>query len=98
MRFIQFFFISTLFSLGTHAVTLEIKYRDKPVNVTKNRFEYFKKRSSLINESWYDKNNDYLILNILGTNYHHCGFIRTDWNHFKNAESLGQHYNRYIVK
>jgi hypothetical protein len=84
------------FCITANATTLKVKYLERPVNVTKNGFENFKKSSSLINDSWYDKNNNYLILNIQGTSYHYCGFGRSEWESFKKSESLGQHYIRNI--
>ena len=96
MKLNQIIFAMLIFCSSLNAKTLDVKYLDRPVNVTKNGFEKYKKSSSLINESWYDKNNNYLILNLQGTNYHYCGFSRSEWNYFKTAESLGRHYIKNI--
>jgi hypothetical protein len=85
-----------LFSSLANARTLIVKYRSGPVDVTKHGFENYNKKSSLIYDSWYDQKNKYLIINIKGTNYHYCGFGSSEWDYFKNAESLGKFYNWYI--
>jgi len=53
-------------------------------------------KSSFIRNAYYDKNNQYLILNLEWTYYHRCdvpNYIRTD---FKNSESFWKYYNKYI--
>lgn len=85
-----------LLCIGANATTLKVKYLETPLNVTMNGFENFRKNSSVIYDSWYDKKNNYLILNISGTNYHYCGFGSTEWSYFKNAESLGRNYIQNI--
>lgn len=52
--------------------TIWVKYRDTPVDL--DYFEYQDtSESSWINGTWYDGENDYLIINLKGINYHYCG-------------------------
>jgi hypothetical protein len=96
MKFNLIIFTLFIFCINANATTLQIKYLDTPVNVTKNGFENFTKQSSVIFNSWYDRKNNYLIINVNGTNYHYCGFGSHDWKSFKKSVSLGRHYIQNI--
>jgi hypothetical protein len=96
MRLIHLVLSIVLFSNFANARTLIVKYRSGPVDVTKHGFENFQKQSSVIYNSWYDRKNNYLIINVKGTNYHYCGFENKYWEYFKNASSLGRFYIQNI--
>ncbi len=93
---INFIFIILFFSNISNARSLIVKYRSGPVDVTKHGFENFQKQSSVIYDSWYDRKNNYLIINVKGTNYHYCGFDNKYWEYLKNASSLGRFYIQNI--
>jgi hypothetical protein len=96
MKLNFFIFSIVFFSSLANAKTLIVKYRSAPVDVTKHGFENFQKQSSVIFNSWYDRKNNYLIINVNGTNYHYCGFGSHEWKSFKNASSLGRFYIQNI--
>ncbi len=72
-----------------------IKYRDDPVDIA--NFETFNtSKSSFIRGAWYDKQNQYMIIDLNGIKYHYCMFPNSVWNSLKQASSLGIYYNTYI--
>lgn len=74
---------------------ISIKYRDTSVDVSE--FESFNtSKSSFIEKAYYDKDNQYLILNLNWTYYHWCEVPEYTWNEFKRANSLWKYYNQYI--
>ncbi len=74
-----------------------VKYRDSPVNVRAPGFvELDRSDSSLVKAAWYDTSNDYLVINLQGTNYHYCAFPGSAWNEFISADSMGSHYRDRI--
>jgi len=76
---------------------LIIKYRPTPVDVDKPYFEKVNtSRSSFVRGAWYDKGNRYMIIDLSGTNYHHCGLGEDTWKAFKSSPSLGTAYNSMI--
>ena len=74
---------------------ITVKYRDTMVDVS--GFETFNtSKSSFIEKAYYDRYNQYLILNLDWTYYHWCGvpaYVRED---FKNSDSLWWYYNKYL--
>ena len=72
-----------------------VKYRNTPVCL--DQFEYGDtSRSSWIRGAWYDDANDYMVINLKGTNYHYCRFPRSEWNGLLNAPSHGRYYHQNI--
>ncbi len=76
---------------------VDIKYREDSVDVSTPEWEYLDtSRSSWIEGARYDEEERYMIINLQGTNYHHCNLPRSTWESFKNADSFGSDYNSYI--
>jgi len=78
-------------------IWVTVKYRPTPVDVGAPHFKSLGHRESrLVTGAWYDGGNNYLVINLNGTNYHYCGFPRSAWQALRNAESMGRHYNAEI--
>ncbi len=76
---------------------VEVKYRATPVNLASPGFEYHNTDvSSFIRGAWYDKQNNYLVMNIDGTYYNYCGVPESVWRGFKESESYGRYFNASI--
>ncbi len=79
----------------TQYVTIE--YRETPVNLAADSFEYLNTASSsFIRGAWYDQGNQYLVLNLDGVYYHYCGVPGSVWTDLKSAESAGGFYQQSI--
>lgn len=78
---------------------IDVKYRQDKVNIGDERFEELNtSKSSFIMGAWYDKDNDYMVINLEGTYYHYCGMPSSTWSSFKRADSFGTYYNKYIKR
>lgn len=71
-----------------------VKYRSYGnVNVCT---ESFIKLQNVGNKSvfwaWYDKGNQYMIIQLKNTNYHYCGIALSDWEWIENASDSDQYY------
>jgi hypothetical protein len=76
---------------------INVKYRQEEVDTKDSRWEYLDTAgSSFIEGAWYDEVEEYMIINLSGTNYHYCGLPVPVWEKFKEASSFGSDYNRYI--
>lgn len=74
---------------------VSIKYRSDKVDVSS--FEYLNtSKSSNVRWAWYDKYNNYMIINLDWTNYHYCRLPDNIRNKFKLAESFWTYYISYI--
>jgi len=74
-----------------------VKYRDGDVDVANPRFEYLDtSTSSFVQGAWYDFSEQYMIINLNGTNYHYCSLPSSVWQEFMTAESFGSYYNSDI--
>lgn len=74
---------------------VNIKYRDDPVNIAD--FETVDtSKSSLVRGAWYDRDNQYMIIDLNWTKYHYCRFPSSTWSSFTNADSFGTYYESYI--
>ncbi len=74
---------------------VSIKYRDDKVNVSD--FEYFYVSiNQMVREAWYDKYNNYFIINLRNTKYHYCDFPEDIWLDFKKSTSIDYFYDRFI--
>ena len=82
---------------STRTNYINIKYRTDPININDSRFEYLNtSKSSFVRSAWYDEGNDYVLLNLKGVYYHYCNVPSSIWVSFKNANSFGKFYNKYI--
>jgi hypothetical protein len=72
-----------------------VKYRDTPVNIA-GFAEVGRADSSLVFDAWYDAGNDYMVINLAGTNYHYCAFPGSAWEDLRTASSMGTHYHSFI--
>ncbi len=76
---------------------INVRYRDGLVDINHSRWEYQDTlKSSWIRGGWYDSENQYMIINLQGVNYHYCGMPESVWASFKVASSFGSYYNNYI--
>ncbi len=76
---------------------VDIKYRDDSIDISHSRWEYLDtSKSSFIEGAWYDKQENYMIIDLSGTKYHYCSMPESTWNRFKKADSFGVDYNVYI--
>ena len=76
---------------------VEVKYQATPVNLAAPGFEYHNtETSSFIRGAWYDKQHQYLVMNIDGTYYNYCGVPEFVWRGFKQSESYGRYFNASI--
>jgi len=90
-----FFAAIWAFRGSTGSEYVNVKYRDTKVDVAS--FEYLDGGdSSFVREAWYDDNNQYMIINLNGTNYHYCGLPSSTWDSLRESSSLGSFYNSSI--
>ncbi|MFA5349194.1 MAG: KTSC domain-containing protein [Candidatus Paceibacterota bacterium] len=74
-----------------------VKYRTDSVDIANPRWEYLNtSESSFVGGAWYDDNNQYMIINLSGINYHYCGLPNSAWVSLKRTSSFGTYYNNYI--
>ena len=74
---------------------VHVKYRSGgPVDVA--GFAHHRPLDPPVNEAWYDASNQYMIVNLEGTNYHYCRFTRGDWADLVNASNAGSYYQGQI--
>ncbi len=74
-----------------------VKYRDTLVDVGAPYFENLGRLdSTLVYDAWYDEKNSYMVINLSGTNYHYCGFGKSDWKSLETASSMGRWYRANI--
>lgn len=73
-----------------------VKYRGM-VDVGSGHFKsYPLKQSSLVQEIYHDKPNNYLIVSLNGTYYHYCGIPQNVVDRWVTADSLGRFYGSYV--
>lgn len=81
----------------TDAQWVDIKYRRDPVNVGAHRFEALDPlSSSFIDNAWYSREDQYLVVVLNGVGYQHCSIDSATWDQFASAESKGSFYSRNI--
>jgi len=89
--------IILLLSSCNNSTTIDVKYNDNKVEITKDSFEIINNlSSSFINNVWYNQDNEYLILDLNWVNYEYCDFDISEWESFKKADSFWKYYNSYI--
>ena len=78
-------------------VWVAVKYRSTLVDVNTYSLEPLGRAdSSLVTAAWYDDGNDYLLINLQGTNNHYCGFPGSAWRALTEAPSMGRYYTSRI--
>lgn len=76
---------------------IKVKYKEDSVDLADPRFEYLDTTGSeFIFGAWYDDDEQYMIINLNGTYYHYCGMPGSVWDDFRNAETFGGFYNKWI--
>lgn len=75
-----------------------IKYRSYgSVNVCNEKFI---KLENIWDKSvfwaWYDKDNQYMIIQLKKTNYHYCGLSASDWSWIENTNDADKYYISHI--
>jgi hypothetical protein len=91
------FFAIVLTGCTTTSNYITVKYRDDQVDIANSRWEKLDTTgSSIVNGSWYDSQNKYMIINLSGTYYHYCSLPPSTWSSFKKASSFGSYYNSNI--
>jgi len=76
---------------------VSIKYRLDPVDVAAPYFEKLgRSDSSMVLEAWFDSNNQYLVINLVGTNYQYCSLPNGIWDSLKAADSMGTYFESSI--
>ena len=85
------------FSSSALSQDVYVKYRGT-VNVSNGHFAHLVlKPSSFIKNMFYDKRNNYLLVQLKSTYYHYCAISESVINDWKNSPSLGKYYN-YNIK
>jgi hypothetical protein len=76
---------------------ITVKYRSDQVDVAHPRFAQLDGgSSSLVDATFYDSENGYMIVSLNGTAYHYCGLPGSVWVSFRTASSLGSFFNTAI--
>jgi hypothetical protein len=76
--------------------TVIVKYRG-PVNLSPFQCEKIR-RSSFINEICYDKDNEYMLIQLNDTWYHYCHIDDDTVTKLLSADSMGHYYNASIKR
>ena len=88
---------ATTISQSWEPYWVTVKYRPTSVDVGAPYFERLGRAdSTLVYAAWYDDGNNYMVINLTGTNYHYCGFPRSSWIALQTAGSMGSHYRSNI--
>ncbi len=85
--------------LGSNAFAKDIyvKYRGT-INVSNGHFQHLSlKPSSFINDMYYDRANNYLLVQLKNTYYHYCSMPQNVVSGWRDSSSLGRYYN-YNIK
>jgi len=89
--------VAVLFASAAFARDITVKYRDDPVDVDNGYFEEMElKSSSLVQEIYYDAQNQYLLVRLKSTFYHYCNIPAEYVSEWVNADSLGSYYRDCI--
>lgn len=86
--------LSTVCHVFATDETVYVKYCG-PVNLSKFDCETVT-RSSVIKRLCYDKEEQYVIVNLANTYYHYCGMPSNTVIAWKNAESMGKFYHKNV--
>ena len=71
-----------------------VKYRSYGnVNVCTERFMKLQNiGDKSVFWAWYDKGNQYMIIQLKNTNYHYCGITLSDWEWIESASDMDEYY------
>lgn len=69
-----------------------VKYRETPVDVSE--MSALDRSGGDVRQAWYDVGNQYLVINLTGTNYHYCGVSSRQWRALSAAPDLEAHYRQ----
>ena len=76
---------------------VSVKYRPSAVNVGQPKYENLGRTgSSVVLDAWYSATDQYMVINLNGTNYHYCAFPSSAWRSLRSASSMGAHYHDSI--
>lgn len=76
--------------------TVPIKYSDT-LDLSNSRFEHKNtSKSSFVGGAWYDRDEDFLVLELSGNYYNFCDVESSIWKGFKRASSYGKYFNQNI--
>lgn len=76
---------------------VSVKYRPSAVNVGQPKYENLGRTdSSVVLDAWYSATDQYMVINLNGTNYHYCAFPSSAWRSLRTASSMGAHYHDSI--
>ena len=85
-------FLSLVFTVQVQAKQIYVKYRG-PIDTDNGHFiAYQLKPSSLVHEIFYDRPNNYLLVNLKGTYYHYCSMPKVVVDDWVSSPSLGKFY------
>lgn len=80
-------------SAAPRAETVFVKYRG-PVDLAS--FRCTATVSSFVHRVCHDARESYMLINLSGVGYHHCGIDARTVSALTSAESVGRHYNQAI--
>lgn len=84
--------IAILLSITLNAQNIYVKYRGD-VNVDNGHFAHLNiGYSSLVKDMYYDKTNNYLLVELKSTYYHYCGISTAVIDKWVSSSSLGKYY------
>lgn len=69
-----------------------MKYRSTLVDVGDPKFENLGRSDSTVRDAWYSGIDQYMVINLTGTNYHYCAFPTTAWRALRSASSMESYY------
>ena len=65
-----------------------VKYRTNgPVDIHASNFEPLNKSGAIVRGAWYDKSQEYMIIDLNGTYYQYCGIQASTWDWLKSVDS-----------
>ena len=76
---------------------ISVKYRTKgTVPICANTFSGLPSPNGDVRSAYFDSGNNYMIVNLNGTNYHYCRFPNSVWRNWSNQSSKYTYYDLYI--
>ena len=78
---------------------VQVKYRDTPVNVANGYFTHWKvSETGNVRDVWYDRKDEYMLIDLGGTVYHYCGFDISSWIYLSISVSQTDFYYSTLIK
>ena len=76
---------------------ISVKYRTKgTVPICANTFSGLPSPNGDVRGAYFDSGNNYMIVNLNGTNYHYCRFPNNVWREWSNQSNKYTYYDRNI--